>query len=500
MLKDHHSSSLKSFQTGLLWLGVSVNLFCSASIFAQDSDRSSSSEAIPLGVLMDSLSHRFKLDFAYDAGLVNTDSLVQVQMPDSLDQQWVADLFDGDGVEVRFLGLQVIIRRQQGKLPNKNVLFISGKVVDAAGEVPLGMVNVGVEGQPVGTTTNDLGQFYFKVPGSFAGMPMVFSYLGFANSRLAIPAADTSVLVRLQAHTVRLPEVQVFYRDPNQIVRAVKSATESNYPTQPYLMTAFFRETIQQDKRFVDVSEAVVEILKPSYADSYDTERVRFVKGRKGRETSEMDVVQFKLVGGPYHFSQLDVMRHGDFLPDEMGQSAYKYTFDGVDLIYDRLVYRVGFKPYNDVDALFYEGEMRIEAESMALVSIDFQLTPASLRRSRSYLIKRDARRFRTRPFHAKYYVEYRPWKDGWVLSKVKGEVSLKITDRSNRERSVFDTVSEILVTDFSVADQRRVIPWSETFKSDYVLSEHLGEFDPDFWEYYNLIQPDEALEKVLNR
>ncbi len=449
---------------------------------------------------MDTLGARFQLDFAYDAGVVNTDSMVQTVMPDTLDNQWVRGLFDKDGVEVSFLGQQVIIRKQQGKLSVNNVLFISGRVVDGGSEEPLSMVNVGVEGQPFGTTTNDLGQFSFKVPDSLAGMSMVLSFLGFANSRIIIPATDTAVVIRLREYAVRLPEVQVHYRDPNQIVRAVKSALKDNYPLQPYLMTAFFRETIQQDKRFVDVSEAVIEILKPSYADVHDTERVRFVKGRKGRETNEMDVVQFKLAGGPYHFSQLDVMRRGDFLPDEMGQSAYKYSFDGVDIIYDRLVYRVGFKPYSDTQELFYEGEMRIDTESMALVSVDFQLTPASIRRSRSYLIKRDARRFKTRPFHAKYKVEYRPWKNGWVLSKVRGEVSLRIYDRSKRERSVFDTVSEMLVTEFTMANRRQSIPWSETYRSDYVLSDHLGEFDPDFWKYYNVIQADEALEKVLSR
>ncbi len=499
MLNGHLSSSQKFFQTWLLWLSAWFIFYSNFPVSAQDSSQSSI-EPIRLGALLDTLGVRFSLDFAYDAGVVNTDSVLQTVIPDSLDKQWVSGLFDHGGVEVSFLGQQVIIRKQQGKIPKKNILLISGQVVDGASGEPLPMVNVGVEGQPVGTTTNDLGQFSFKVPDRFAGMPMVFSFLGFASSRIIIPEKDTAVVIHLREYAVRLPEVQVHYRDPNQIVRAVRSAVKDNYLLQPYLMTAFFRETIQQDKRFVDVSEAVIEILKPSYSDSHDTERVRFVKGRKGRETNEMDVVQFKLSGGPYHFSQLDVMRQGNFLPNENGHSDYKYSFDGVDIIYDRLVYRVGFKPYNDTHELFYEGEMRIEAESMALVNIDFQLTPASIRRSRSYLIKRDARRFRTRPFHAKYKVEYRPWKDGWVLSKVRGEVSLRVYDRSKRERSVFDTVSEMLVTDFSMANKRQSIPWSETYRSDYVLSDHLGEFDPDFWKYYNVIQPDEALEKVLSR
>lgn len=493
-------SGHKFFQTCLLWSGVCFFLFFHFTVSARYQKGAQTVEPIPLGVLMDSLSRRFNLDFAYDAGVVNADSLVQMVMPDSLDNQWVSGLFGREGVEVRFLGNQVIIRKSQQALDDKNILIISGRVLEGEGNGPLPMVNVGVEGQPVGTTTNDQGHFLFKVPDRMAGMSMVFSYLGFASSRIEIPARDTSITVYLRESAVRLPEVQVFYRDPDQIVRAARSAVEVNYPVQPYLLTAFFRETIQQDKRFVDVSEAVVEILKPSYADVFDVERVRFVKGRKGRETSEIDVVQFKLAGGPYHFSQLDVIRQGDFLPNEKGESAYKYSFVGVDIIYDRVVYRIGFKPYNDVQELFYEGEMRIEAESLALVSIDFQLTQASIRRSRSFLIKRDARRFRTRPFYARYKVDYRPWNDGWVLSKVRGEVSLKVYDRSKRERSVFDTVSEMLVTDFEVASERHPIPWSETYRSDYVLSDHLGEFDPDFWKYYNVIQPDEALEKVLSR
>ncbi|GAO29818.1 outer membrane protein [Geofilum rubicundum JCM 15548] len=326
---------------------------------------------------MDTLSLRFNLDFAWDAGVVNTDSVIKVALPDGPDRRWIRALFEKEGVEVSFMGNQVIIGKSQGQLPKSHVRTVTGTVVGAASDEPLAMVNVGVEGEPVGTTTNDLGQFSLKMPDAFVGKRMSFSYLGYVNSHMVIPAVDTTVVIRMKDYTVRLPEVQVHYRDPNQIVRAVRSSVEANYPSQRYLMTAFFRETIQQDDQFVDVSEAVIEILKPSYEARYDTERVRFVKGRKGMKTREMDVVQFKLVGGPYHFSQLDVMRQGDFLPNDKGQSAYKYTFDGVDIVYDRLVYRIGFRPYTDSGALFYEGEMRIEAESMALVSIDFQLTPA---------------------------------------------------------------------------------------------------------------------------
>ena len=74
----------------------------------------------------------------------------------------------------------------------------------------------------------------------------------------------------------------------------------------------------------------------------------------------------------------------------------------------------------------------------------------------------------------------------------------MRIVDKSRRERSNIQTVSEMLVSDFIQADNRQRLRWSETFKSDYVLSERIGDFDPEFWKNFNIIRPDEALESVF--
>ena len=63
---------------------------------------------------------------------------------------------------------------------------------------------------------------------------------------------------------------------------------------------------------------------------------------------------------------------------------------------------------------------MRIDTVSLGMVSIDFKMTEPSLKRSRSMLIKRDAKRFKTKPYYARYLVQYRPWNGIWVLSNVK--------------------------------------------------------------------------------
>jgi hypothetical protein len=114
-------------------------------------------------------------------------------------------------------------------------------------------------------------------------------------------------------------------------------------------------------------------------------------------------------------------------------------------------------------------------------------------------LIKRDARRFKTTPYFARYQVDYRPWGNLWVLNRVRGEVSLQIIDKARRKRSDFQTVSEMVVSDFIPCESRPRLRWEETFKADYVLSDRIGSFDPDFWKNYNIIRPDDALEKVFS-
>ncbi|TCO09890.1 carboxypeptidase-like protein [Natronoflexus pectinivorans] len=477
-----------------------VSLFTIGTVWSGDHQRDSLIilDDISTSALIDSLTAIHSLDFAYDADILNGSEKRNIAVPYLISEQWLEEVFGRDGVEVRLINNQVIIGRRRGRILSSEAVRVSGRVEEALSGEPMPMVNIGLTGRPMGTITNDAGYFEFLVPEQFKGEQMVFSHLGYIGEKIIVPSRDTMVVVSLASSSVNLPEVNILYQDADVIMRRASQRVVENYPVFPTFLTAFFRETIQQDDRFVDVSEAVVEILKPSYQNVFDQERVRFIRGRKGRETVDMDLINFRLVGGPYHFSRLDVVRNGDFFYNEEGYSQYEYTFNGVDIVFDRMVYRVGFEPINDAESLFYKGEMRIDAESYALVSIEFELTSASIRRSRSYLVQRDARRFRTTPLFARYLVEYRPWGDLWVLSRVKGEVNLRVVDRNRRQRTVFHTVSEMLVSDHTRAASQHRIRWAETFRPSYVLSEHLGDFDPEFWKEYNIIQPDETLEKVF--
>jgi hypothetical protein len=210
-----------------------------------------------------------------------------------------------------------------------------------------------------------------------------------------------------------------------------------------------------------------------------------------------MEVINFKLQGGPLLFSRVDIVRQGGFLPDQEGNSRYEYSFKRMDYEHGRNIFVIGFEPVNDTGELLYEGEIRVDEETFAIVGADFEMTRKTIRKSREYLIRRDSRRYRTRPFFARYHIDYRPWEDKWVLNSVKGEVSMKIIDREKKVRTVFNTVSEMLITDLRPGE-RKELRWSEAFREDYILSDQIETYDPDFWSRYNIISPDESIEKIF--
>ncbi len=453
-------------------------------------------DSLRFSSLFDSLESRYGISFSYDASLIPGDSLILADA-DSVDlDEWLFSVLDNEDLKVHEMENQIIISAEPAKVSSQ-AIHIEGMVVDSMDHEPMGMVNIGVEGKTIGTATNKNGRFSLFLPAEYAGEKLVFSNLGYLREHIIIPSRDTTLSVELRDTSVRLPEVLVKHVKPDQIMKEVNRRKSSNYASEALILTAFFRETIQQDDQYVDVSEAVIEIAKPPYTREFAQERVRFVKGRKGEFSGDMETINFKLQGGPFLFSRVDIVRQGGFLPDERGNSKYEYTYEGLDYEHGRNVFIVGFEPHNDTGELLYEGEIRIDTETFAVVGATFEMTRKTIRKSREFLIRRDSRRFRTKPRFARYQIDYRPWKDKWVLNRVRGEVSMRIVDREKRIRTEFNTVSEMLVTDLRPGD-RKEFRWSESFKADYILSDEIETYDSDFWSHYNIISPDESIEKIF--
>ncbi len=451
---------------------------------------------ITLPQLIDTIRSKADIKIAYDVNSIPVDSLLSVHVIDKDPLDALKILLYNSGVEILFNGNQVIIREKQ-KEPIR-FFRLGGRVIDYNNQ-PVSLVNISFINRPIGTVTNNMGEFEFSAPVNYFGDTLFFSCLGYKVAGVPIISSDLAITVKLSETSVSLPEVIIKYRNVNEIVESFKKYRKENYLEDRTLFTAFFRETVKQNDRFVNVSEAALEIIKYPYDQPFKLEHVKFIKGRKYQDVEKMRDINFRIEGGPFYFSRIDIARYMDFFPADDEEPIYKYKLEGLDYEYDRMVYLVTFEPITDNGDLLYKGVLRIDTETYALISAEFELTKNTLHKSRKYLIRKESRKVKAKPYYARYSINYRPYENRWVLNKLIGELKIYINDKKNKNKTMFTAVTELLMSDFKDAGKIKFKP-SELYKSNYILTDKIKDYDPEFWKDYNVIKPDEDIENVFKK
>lgn len=444
--------------------------------------------------LLDSLSARLSVRFSYKSGILPHTRHLEF-CSDST--RWIHDLSAILGGEYELIqrhSLWVI----RAVLDHPEWRWIRGSIKDAQTGLPLGFVHVGVVDERMGTVSNSAGEFLLKIPPYFSGKEASVSMVGYEPFRFRLSDSDSVLQIALFAASVRLPEIQIRYVKAQQVIDRFFQNHHRNYPQQSYWMDGFFRESLFNNGQLVQVSEAAVEVFKESYSLNAILEKVRFIKGRKSASPELLKQLIFKMEGGPFHFSRLDVARYFDFLPVTGQPIVYQYQFNGMDYAYGKVLYRIGFTPIDDNGDLKYEGELWFDVESYALIQADFQLTRKSLHQSGRALIRKTTGSLKARPLQAIYRVQYKPYEGKWWLSGVKGELGIRVKSKQNELDATMDAVSEWVVTQVRETEGER-LKASESLKSDYVLYDQIADFDPVFWFEINVIQPVSPIEKRIS-
>lgn len=440
--------------------------------------------------IVDTLNAKYQIQFSNDASLV-TDTLQLFSIePTITAENWLNSTFATDSSEWILLDNQVIIRRKKSiKIVKESQHYFEfrGRVVSNKKE-PISFASISLAGTNLGTVTNANGEFEFSTTTDSSTITISASSLGYNPTIVQQTSSSNNILIELQESVTQLPEVSIALVNVNTILHKVIERREENYPNYPTMLTGFFRESILKKERYIDVTEAMIALNKPSYTNDFASERVMVEKVRRYKDTVNLGEVNLRLEGGPFHFSKLDVVRTADFLPPATEPSLYKYFFEGYDTEYGKDVYVVSFKPIIDYGDLLYVGTMYIDVESYALTSIKFQLSDGAIKKSKKFFVQSESNRTKTLPISAKYQVYYRPYQGQWVISYVRGELTLKISSKKRRINSNFTAISELAITEANMG--KYTILRDGYVKSSYILSEHVSQTSPLFWHDYNVIPP----------
>jgi len=383
----------------------------------------------------------------------------------------------------------------------ESVSVIKGKIIDQKTEKPLIFASVQVTNSGVGTVSNNEGEFILKVSKSLQSNYIKFSFMGYktVTFKLSDLKTDNNVIT-MSLETINIKDVIVRANDPISLIKRAIDNIPENYGSAPSICTAFYRESVMQNKQYAGVAEAVLNIYKSSYGSSLTNDRIKVFKGRKSQDMKKMDTLIFKLQGGHYVAMLLDLAKNPEtFMQDEYFNN-FEYQPVTVTNIEGRETYVIEFSQKRDIQDVFYDGRLYLDVNTLAIKKADFSISPTGLPLADRYLVRKKPLNTKVKTVSANYSVDYREINGRWTLNHVRYEVKFKVDKKHQWFSKTYTSTVDLAVTDKDTVNVAK-FKMSETLKPNQVFIDHLSNYyDEDFWGTYNIIKPEEPIEEAIKR
>lgn len=382
-------------------------------------------------------------------------------------------------------------------------LMLRGRVLGGDTKEPLVNASITVQQENVSSVTNQDGYFSIRVPASAQNSIVVIRHLGYENKEIPISSLiDTpNNHILLPPSPIELSEILVVSGDGINLVREALQRIPDNYPYDPNMMVAFYRESIEKGSNYISLVEAVLDVYKASYR-SYSNDQARIYIGRKATDISPRDTVLLKFQGGISDALMLDIAKNPEVVFGTDG-AEYSFHIEGMININNKPHYIISFKPIPGIEEMLFRGKIYLDAESLAFARMEFNMNVEGRKDAASIFIRRKPSKMRVEVNDAHYVVDYIENDGKWYFNYSSTEVGFRVR-WTNRFFGLFST-SYIIVSEMAVTDKYNdnvvKFPRNERIRSTDVIAERVEFFlDPHFWGEYNVIEPDQQITDAIER
>ena len=393
------------------------------------------------------------------------------------------------------------LQAQTDSADESDYITVSGVVKDKKSKKSLEYVNISIPGTTTGTVTNADGEFSFKVKDSIQAKEVEISYLGYYNAKIPLNGENIEKeTVWLTPYTNMLEEVIIHARDPRYLVEEAIKKIPANYNPKHSLLTGFYRETAQKGRRYINISEAVIDIYKTPYNETADRDRVQIFKGRKLLSQKASDTLAVKLLGGPNMSIYVDVVKNPDVILELESLPYYKFRMEESTTINDRPQYVINFEPQAILPYALYYGKLYIDKERLSFTRAEFFLDMNDRNKATQAILRKKPFGLRFKPVEVSFLVNYQDRDGVTYLSYIRNGVRFKCDWKRKLFSTNYTILSEMVVTDGKESGAN-TIPYKMAFKQNQSLSDKVADFaDANFWGSYNIIEPTESLEHAVDR
>ncbi len=391
------------------------------------------------------------------------------------------------------------------------VRTVGGRIIDKQSKEPVSYADITVVNTSISTISNEEGRFVLKIPAGYEQASVKVSHIGYSTAQLSLPGLDsTKGLVALTINPSVLDEVVIRPLDPLALIKGAVANIPKNYSAVPLQMKGFYREIVMEQNRTVQLSEALLGIYFSPYGEKKAESGIKLLKGRRGKDpdssvffsgNGNINGVLEGVVNADLAHRVGEEFKWDEFMKYSNMKVMGIMDFD------DLQVYEIHFDEKDHVKKPLYEGRIFLDTRSLAIVSIEYRLSPKGieyyelmhgLNRTMAALNKVD---FSLRGSHVT--VNYKRIGSTWYLSDAIADYQIHFGRPGKGKTPAVDEIinisSELLV---SAIDAKNAVPFekSELVSHTGGLYQKIKDYDPDYWEHNNFIVPTERIRKIADK
>ena len=384
----------------------------------------------------------------------------------------------------------------------KHMAEIAGYVKNSRNKKVISNVSITIPGTNISTVTNEDGYFLLKIPSSNLKNGIKAEQIGFQSKFLPLNDSTKEEMTILLEPTGKvLKEILVLGGDPREIVEEALRKIPANYADNDNLFQGFYRETIQKGNRFINISEALVNVLKKPYNyRSVNGEKVSIHRGRKIISPKTSDTLAVKLMGGPHMPIMLDAVKNGDHLFNLEEIDNFEFKMEPGTMIDDRPHYAISFKPRVAFSYPLNLGKFYIDGEDLTISRVEFELDMSDKDKVTRSILQKKPSGLRFKPLEVSGVVTYKNSDGKAYINYISSKMRFKCDWKKRLFSSTYTSFAEMVMVnrDDSVDKSKKL---TDTFGSRKVFSDYVDNYwDEDFWKDYNIIEPTESLEKAVEK
>jgi hypothetical protein len=446
-------------------------------------------------------------NFSYNSSLFDADRVISVNMRNRSLREVLDKIINDKSLDYRVIGNNIVIYKPgtgieeitEGILSESvSILKIEGKIIDKNTGKPIEYANISLIGKSIGTVSNTDGEFIMKISPVFIYDSIGISCIGYElYKEQVMNLVSKDNIIYLVPDFIPIQEVIIRKIDPISLLMGAIEKIPENYSDKPVILTSFYRESIKESKRYVIVSEAVLQTYKSSYTEPDENEQIKIIKARTSRDISKADTVILKLKAGLGTTLLLDIVKHPAYFFSAENLDYYSYSMADVMIDNEKEAYVIKFNHRENNDYPPYTGRIYLDINSLAIKAVDFSLKQDEIEKASHFLVIKKPRYLNVKPIKAEYYVKFKELNKKYYLNFIRCETEFKIRKKKQLFGKVFNTVIELAVTDIDTLDVKRFKP-REVAKTMNIFTDQATEYNDSYWEDYNYIKPDEPLEEAL--